>query len=97
MATDPNKKKKSKSSQTLDGLRKRPYYETRISQTQPKDTVHVRTTGGYKIAVKKDSPYSKQAKKSSAVINSLRPTKGNLTAKTDPLSVKNYRAPKKKK
>lgn len=93
---DPNKKK-TKNSSTLDGLRKRPYYETRISQTKPSDTIHVKTTGNYKIAVAKGSPYAKQAKKHGTVINPLRPTKGKLTAKTDPLSVKNYRAPKKRK
>ena len=92
---DP-KNKKTKNAKTLDTLRKRPYYETRISQTQPKDTVHVRTSGGYKIAVKKNSPHAKSAKKNSAVINTLRSDK-RLTSKTDPLSVKNYRAPKKRK
>lgn len=65
------------------------------SSIKPKDTVHVKTTKGHKIVVKKGSAYDKQAKKIGAVASTLRPGKmGTLSAKNDPRSVKNYRRPK---
>ena len=91
---DPTEKKKSKNQGTFNYLRGTPYYKTRISQTKPKDTVHARTDKGYKIAVAKDSGLHKMSKKLGTVPSKLR-GRGTLTEKTDPLSVKNYRAPKK--
>ena len=63
---------------------------------KPKDTVRVNTTGGYKIAVKRNSPYHKQAIDIGAVINQLRPGGGKLTEDNDRLSVKNYNRTNKK-
>lgn len=62
-----------------------------------RDTVHVPTTGGYKIVVKKNSPFHKQAKKHGSVINEMRPASRASGGKSkDPLSVKNYNKRKKK-
>lgn len=63
------------------------------SSIKPKDTVHVNSTQGHKLVVKKDSPYHKQAKKTGKVISTLRPAYGNASSKDDPRSVENYREP----
>lgn len=56
-----------------------------------KDTVHVGTSKGYKIVVKKGSPYDKQAKKTGVVISQTRPgDSSKRTKNNDPLSVKNF-------
>ena len=64
-----------------------------IKESKPipaKDTVHVKTSGGYKIVAKKDSPYAKGAT-GGTVVNEFRPSsRVSGGAKTDPLAVKNY-------
>ena len=52
------------------------------------DTLHVKTTRGHEIVVKKGSGYAKQAKKRGAVLSSLRPL--NLSKEKDPRSIENY-------
>lgn len=55
-----------------------------------KDTVHVNTSGGYKIVVKKGSSFAKGAV-GGTVLNSLRPKKRvKGGAQSDPFSVENY-------
>ena len=80
-------------------IKKKPVPKKKLkrSSIKPKDTVHRKTTAGHKIVVKKGSAYDKQAKKHGTVISKLRPGKmGTLSAKKDPRSVQNYRAPRKK-
>lgn len=60
-----------------------------------KDTVHVKSTAGYDMAVKRGSSYDKQAKEFGAVMNTLRPG-GGYTENTDTFSVKNYKKRPKK-
>ena len=55
-----------------------------------RDTMHVKTSAGHKIVVKKGSSYAKQAEKTGAVISSLRPRKSASSKSKDPLAVKNY-------
>ena len=55
-----------------------------------KDSIHVPTTGGYKIVVNKKSPYATQVKKHGAVLNFGAGRGKKLTKKTDSLSVQNY-------
>ena len=79
-------------------IKKKPVPKKKLkrSSIKPKDTMHVKTTKGHKIVVKKGSAYAKQAKKHGAVISKLRPGKtGTLSAKNDLRSVQNYRKPKK--
>jgi hypothetical protein len=61
-----------------------------------KDTVHVRSTAGYDMAVKRGSAYAKQAKDLGAVVDAFRPG-GGYTENTDTFSVKNYKKRPKKK
>jgi len=64
-------------------------------KSNPKDTVHVKTTDGYDIVVKNGSAYHEQFKKRGAVINALRPKNRVGSPEKDPLSVKNYKSRKK--
>ena len=59
------------------------------------DTVHVKTGRGYKIVVKKGSPFHKSAKKHGIALD-LGSKARKMTSKTDPLSVRNYSKRKKK-
>ena len=62
-----------------------------------KDTVHVKTSGGYNIVAKKGSNFAKGAV-GGTVVNAFRP-KSRVSGgeKTDPLAVKNYNKLYKKK
>tara|TARA_R110000787_G_scaffold72465_3_gene161624 strand:+ start:310 stop:555 length:246 start_codon:yes stop_codon:yes gene_type:complete len=54
-----------------------------------KDTVHLKTTRGHAIVVKKGSPYDKMSKPTGGtLLSTLRHR--NLSKNNDPLAVKNY-------
>jgi hypothetical protein len=62
-----------------------------------KDTVHLKTTRGHKIVVKKNSPYHQVSKKTGGtLLSTLRPESQNLSKEKDPLAVKNYEKRSKK-
>jgi hypothetical protein len=62
-----------------------------------KDTVHLKTTRGHKIVVKRNSPYDQASKKTGGtLLSTLRPDSQNVSKEKDRLAVKNYEKRSKK-
>ena len=72
-----------------DGVKKKKKLTRSNTFLNAKDTVHVKTTRGHKIVVKKGSPYDKLKNATGGtLLSTLRHR--NLSKENDPLAVKNY-------